>query len=187
MSRPPSSPALPHPPSDHALAGWAATERAAFAELYRRYLPTLYRYALARLGNVQEAEDVTAQSFEAAMKSLSRYSGRSSLSTWLVGIARHKVADRLRRLRPTVPLHMAEALPDPAADRAVRAAECAELLRRLPPERAEVLALRFYAGLSVAETAQLMGRSEGAIKMLTLRAIEQAQALAALDDKEGTV
>lgn len=176
--------ALPDSESDLALARRAVADRAAFAALYRRHLPTVHRYAMARLGNVQEAEDVTAQSFEAALRDLRRYDGRSSLATWLIGIARHKVADHLRRSRTTAPLDAAEALPDPAPNRALELAEVADVLRRLPPERAELLALRFYAGLSVAECAHMMGRSEGAIKMLTLRAIQQAQGLAATRPEE---
>lgn len=173
------------PPTSHdaTLAQRAVTDRDAFATLYRSYLPIVYRYLVARLGNVQEAEDLAAQSFEAAMKSIARYDGRSSLATWLIGIARHKVQDYLRHHRPTVPLDEAHIVSDRVAERALQRAEVAEVLRRLPADYAEVLALRFYAGLSVAECAQTMGRSDGSIKMLTLRAIEAAQCLAAREEE----
>jgi DNA-directed RNA polymerase specialized sigma24 family protein len=62
----------------------------AFTELYHRHLPGIYRYHLARTGHVQEAEDLTAQTFLTALESISSYRGQGRFASWLFGIARHR-------------------------------------------------------------------------------------------------
>ncbi|MGH2541773.1 MAG: RNA polymerase sigma factor [Ardenticatenaceae bacterium] len=167
--------------SDLALARRAARDRAAFAELYRHYLPTVYRYLLARLGSVEGAEEVTAQTFEAALLGIGRFGGRSSLATWLLGIARRKAADYFRQQRPTSLLDAASEIADAAPPldeqvmRGLRLEQVAQVMRCLAPERAEALALRLFAGLSTAEAAQVMGKRESAVKMLVHRAVRDMQ------------
>ena len=170
-------------PDEHAhdltLARRASRDRHAFAALYQRYLPSVYRFALARLGVVEAAEEVTAQTFEVALQQIDRYEGRAALSTWLIGIARNKANDHLRRQRPTVSLDDATALIDDApaletlAEQGLQLEQVAALMRSITPDRAEALALRFYAGLSVRETAETMGKSEAAVKMLVYRAVRE--------------
>jgi len=86
----------------------------AFTELYHRYLPGIYRYHLARTGHVQEAEDLTAQTFLTALESISSFRGQGSFSSWLFGIASHKLADHYRRSRVELPLEEAEHLHSPS-------------------------------------------------------------------------
>jgi DNA-directed RNA polymerase specialized sigma24 family protein len=82
----------------------------AFSELYHRYLPGIYRYHLARTGHVQEAEDLTAQTFLTALESIASFRGQGSFASWLFGIASHKLADHYRRSRIELPLEEAEDL-----------------------------------------------------------------------------
>jgi RNA polymerase sigma-70 factor (ECF subfamily) len=124
--------------------------QAALAALYRRYLTPVYRYFYARTGDVQQAEDLTAQTFVAALEGLSRYRERGTFAGWLFTIAARRLADQLRR-RPAVPLDAAADLPgsDPPpevlVERAERMACLARTVRTLSPDRAQAVALLFSA------------------------------------------
>lgn len=75
---------------DVELARRAAADPEAFTELYHRHLPGIYRYHLARTGHVQEAEDLTAQTFLTGLESISSFRGQGRFASWLFGIARHR-------------------------------------------------------------------------------------------------
>jgi RNA polymerase sigma-70 factor (ECF subfamily) len=164
-------------PDDKTLAWQARTDRDAFAQLYRRHADRVYRYLLVRLGDQHLAQDVTAQTFLAALERLASYRGEGEFVSWLLAIARHKAADALRSRTATLPLEAAEevASPQPDVDQVVaarlRLEEVGRALRSIAPERAEALALRVVGGLSAAEAGAVMGKSEAAIKMLVSRAI----------------
>jgi RNA polymerase sigma-70 factor, ECF subfamily len=178
---------LPHLPAkdpadsvedDNGLAQKARSNPDAFAVLYRRHLDRVYRYVLVRLGDHFLAQDVTAQTFLAALEGIRSYRGDGTFAAWLLSIARNKVADVLRRQHITLPLESAaeQASPQPSPERVVAArAELQQVIRALhviAPERGEAVALRIFGGLSVAETARLLGKSEAAVKMLVLRATQ---------------
>ena len=162
---------------DDALARAAEHDSAAFAELYRRHLNRVYRFALARLGDVHQAQDLTAQTFLAALEGIAGYRGQGAFAAWLLTIARHKLVDHFRRSRAFLPLEAAIQVvaPGPPPEQLVVARlqmeQVARMLPALAPERAEALALRLFSGLSVAEVAQVMGKRESAVKMLVHRAL----------------
>jgi RNA polymerase sigma-70 factor (ECF subfamily) len=164
-------------PDDKTLARNARTDRDAFAQLYRRHADRVYRYLLVRLADQHLAQDVTAQTFLVALERLATYRGDGEFVSWLLAIARNKAADALRSRAATLPLEAAAdvAAPQPAPDQVVdarlRLDEVARALRAIAPERAEALALRVVGGLSAAEAAVVMGKSEAAVKMLVSRAI----------------
>jgi len=164
---------------DAELARRAASDPGAFSELYQRYLPGVYRYHLARTGQAQEAEDLTAQTFLTALEAIHSFRGQGSFAAWLFGIASHKLADHYRRRRPELPLELAEAVHSPnqsLEDAAVQRQEIRRVtraLRLLSPERAEALVLVFFGGLSMAEAAQAMGKTEAAVKMLVYRGLNE--------------
>lgn len=167
---------------EQALVWAARRDPAAFAQLYREYLQPVYRYTLARVGNGEEAQDLTSQTFLAALEGIDAYRGQSRFSTWLFGIARNKCSDYFRRRRTTdrqVVIENAERepAPDPPLDdlveRGARFEEFARQAQRLPADQAEALSLRIFGGLSAAEVGQVMGRSEAAVKMLVYRAIRE--------------
>ena len=149
----------------------------AFTELYHRYLPGIYRYDLARTGHVQEAEDLTAQTFLTALESIGSFRGQGSFSSWLFGIASHKLADHYRQSRIELPLEEAEELhspvplPEEAAQQRLDIARVAQVLRLISPERAEALVLCLFGGLSLSEAAKSVGKSEAAVKMLVHRGL----------------
>ena len=80
----------------------ARRDPAAFAPLYRRYAPPVYRYLCQQVGNPQDAEDLTATTFRKALASLGRYREQGSFAAWLFSIARHTLRDYQRRRRPEV-------------------------------------------------------------------------------------
>jgi len=169
-----------HDDVDDALAHAAQQhpqDPTAFAELYRRHLPGVYRYCLVRLGHVQQAEDVTAETFLAALEHIRSYHGPGRFNAWLLGIARHKVINHVQSQRMSVSLAEADQVPssNPSLEQVVAARlqleQVARALHALAPDRAEALALRIFGGLGVAEVGAVMGKSEAAIKMLVHRAV----------------
>ena len=164
---------------DAELARRAAGDPSAFSELYQRYLPGVYRYHLARSGHVQEAEDLTAQTFLTALESIYSFRGQGSFAAWLFGIASHKLVDYYRRRHPELPLELAEAvhspsqLPEEAAVQRLEMRRITTALRLLSPERVEALVLVFFGGLSMAEAAQALGKTEAAVKMLVYRGLNE--------------
>jgi RNA polymerase sigma-70 factor (ECF subfamily) len=162
---------------DVELARRAAHDPDAFTELYHRHLRDVYRYHLARTGHVQEAEDLTAQTFLTALESISSFRGQGRFSSWLFGIASHKLADHYRRSRTELPLEEAEQvhspipLPEETVSQQLDLARVARVLSLISPERAEALVLCLFSGLSLAEAAQVVGKSKAAVKMLVHRGL----------------
>ena len=152
-----------------------------FVLLYRKHLRSVYGYLYARLGNRQEAEDVTTLVFERAWIALRRYRSSGSFKGWLFTIARRGLADhyRQRKPRPVEMEDVAETLLDPAAgpEEAALASEqlrqVLEIIASLGREQQEVIALRFMAELRYGEIARIMGKREAAVKMITYRALEE--------------
>ena len=163
--------------SDEELAQIACGDHNAFAVLYRRHVTDIYRYLLVRVGKVHDAEDLTTQTFEAALQHVAGYRGIGQFKSWLLGIARRKAANHFRRKRATLPLEFAKHIPHPdtpldeCIDQQLRLELVASLLHLLTPERSEALALRLFGRLTVAEVAHVMGKSEAAVKMLVHRAM----------------
>ena len=155
-------------------------DREAVARLFDRYFDAVYRYAHARLGNVADAEDAAAETFVAMVRALDRFRWRGvPFEAWLFRIARSKVVDIARqraRVHTAQPSALADAVDheaDPArvlAAREVRRALVAAV-DRLPHDQRDVVMLRFFLGRSIRETADHLGRSEGAVKQLQFRAL----------------
>jgi RNA polymerase sigma-70 factor (ECF subfamily) len=154
----------------------------AFAEIYDLYLNRVYAFCLSRTGNQQEAEDLTAQTFERALGAIGRYEGRGApLSAWLLRIAANLIVDRGRRSRPVVTLGddpLPESLTeDPEDNPAVmverweRASWLRSHIATLPPDQQQAVRLRYWEGYSTFDLAKHMGRSEGAVKQLLHRAV----------------
>src|SRR5512146_915126 len=101
------------PMNDSQLASRARADCEAFAELYRRHVTRVYRYHLVHTGNVSDAEDLTSQTFMAALEALGSYRAAGSFAAWLMGIAMRKRLMFFRsRNRLDLPLESAASLPD---------------------------------------------------------------------------
>ncbi len=176
---PPSS-AVPTTDDDMLWIRRAQKDLAAFSELYHRYVNRVYRYLLVRVGNEQDAQDLTSQTFLAAMESIKSYRGPQPFVAWLFGIARHKEADLFRRHRPEVELETAAYISDgenyeEQIGRQLQLEMVARKLQTIAPDRAEALTLRLFAGLEVAEIAQMVGKNEAAVRMLVHRGLRDLQ------------
>lgn len=153
----------------------AQRDRAAFAPLYERYVDQIFAYALSLTGNRELAEDVTAATFARAIEELPRFEWRGvPYSAWLYRVAGNLVTRSKRRpgwieLSP----HFAAEAPGPEeeAERSDRAAEVRAAVAALPADQRQAVLLRFGGELRNREIAELMGRSEGAVKLLTFRAV----------------
>ncbi len=174
-------------PPDEVLVRQAGSDPQAFAELYRRTVQRVYRFHLLRTGNVEDAEDLTSQTFLAALENVERYRSAGSFYSWLLGIASHKVADHYRRSRPTVSLEDAqtradaEPSPEDVVSTRLRLAQVARALQTLPAEQAEALTLRLFGQLTAAEAGHVMGKSEAAVKMLVHRGLQKLRAELSLE------
>lgn len=166
---------------DAALVAAAREDATAFAAIYRRYATRVYRYCYARTNNAQVAENLTAQTFLAALEGIGRFRGDGSVAAWLFGIAANvcKGYYRYQRLHPQAPLETAGARADVNTlnpeQQSYRQSvlDCAlRVLPELSEERQEVLRLRFLAGLDTAETAAVMGKRRGAVRKLLSRAVD---------------
>jgi RNA polymerase sigma-70 factor (ECF subfamily) len=166
--------------SDMELVRRAIKEREAFGELYERHVVRIYNYIYYRTGNHHDAEDLTARVFERALRHVESFEDKGvPYSAWLYRIAHNLVANwhRDQGRRPVVPLEerlMASATSAQPEKEAIGQEERRILLSavgRLPPERQELLILKFVERLSNAEIGKIMNRTEGAIKSLYHRTL----------------
>jgi RNA polymerase sigma-70 factor (ECF subfamily) len=180
-------PRLAHLDHDRRLVEAAQADPARFEALYRKYLAQVYSFAFYELRDHHEAEDATERTFLAALTNLGRFEerarpadgdGASTFRVWLFQIARNAVAERRRRLRrrPEAPLETAisAAAPLDVEGEAVLHDEAVTALQavgRLPDDRRRALVLRFVDEMSTAEIAGILGRSEGAVRVLIHRAL----------------
>lgn len=166
---------------DEVLARRSLSEPEAFAELYRRHVTRIYHFHLVRTGNVEDAQDLTSQTFLAALNSIQAFSGSGFFCGWLFGIARHKVADYYRSQRDEAHLEMIEDFYDPDSSpeekvsTQLQLAQVSKALGTLIPEQAEAILLRIFGELSASEVGKIMGKSEAAIKMLVYRGLKNLQ------------
>lgn len=157
-------------------------DNAAFITLYRRHLRTVYSYLYSRLGSVQEAEDLTAQTFERAWASLASYRPTGLFKGWLFTIAYRTFADYYRHRRVhTVAGSEADYLvdgslgPEAAVMQAEQLQFVLSVIATLSEEQQEIISLRFMAELHYKEIAQIMGKREAAVKMAAYRALAEVR------------
>ena len=174
-----------HEESDSALIARAKEDPESFGLLYERYVDRIYNFIYYRTGNHHDTEDLTAQTFYKALKHLPRYVDRGApFSAYLYRIAHNIVAnwhrDRSRRQVVSLDETMLAALRQEEPAAVVEARDEQETVlqsvRQLPEDRQQLLILKFVDRMSNAEIAQVMGRTEGAIKSLyhrTLVALRQ--------------
>jgi RNA polymerase sigma-70 factor (TIGR02952 family) len=180
------------PPAPDTLDVWALVRGAqdgdaeAFGQLYDHYVTLVHRYAYHRLGDRATAEDVTSETFVRALRRIDSLSfqGRD-VGAWLITIARNIIFDHVKSSRYRLEVATAD-MRD--ADRSTDGPEDAVLtmlsnkqvlscVTQLNPEQQECIVLRFLHGLSVSETAQIMGKKDGAIKALQHRAVRRLATL----------
>ncbi len=191
-------PASPGEPGDHGLAASSESDAAegqrlialvelaragdveAFGLLYDHYQPSVYRFLYYRVGSAALAEDLTSETFVRALRSMGsfRWQGKD-FGAWLTTIARNLATDhaksgrsRLEVVTEDMSLHDSSVEgPEGVVLAAITHETLLRALRQLPAEQQDCLVLRFLQSRSIAETAAVLGRSEGAVKQLQLRAV----------------
>jgi RNA polymerase sigma-70 factor (ECF subfamily) len=165
---------------ERVLVERAQNDPLAFAALYEVYVDRVYNYIYQRTGNHSDAEDLTARTFVKAFVHLERYVFRGvPFSAWLYRIAHNAVAnwyrDRHRHQVVSLDALVAQSRDDEKPEDVTQGREeqrtLLEAIRRLPADRQRLLILKFSDGLKNAEIAQVMGRTEGAIKSLYHRTL----------------
>ncbi len=169
--------------TDAELVRLAQQDLRKFTDLYERYVQRVYRYLLIRVGSIADAEDLTSQTFMAALENLHHYKGERPFLAWLFGIAKNKRADFYRKQKPVADLETAVSLADPNAEladeqvsRQLQLELVSRKLQAIAPDRAEAIALRLFGNMEIPEIAQFMGKQEAAVRMLIHRGLRDLQA-----------
>jgi RNA polymerase sigma-70 factor (TIGR02952 family) len=165
-------------------------ESEAFGVLYDRYVDLVYRYVYYRVGLHAVAEDLTSETFLRALRRIAVFTWQGKdFGAWLVTIARNLVADHYKSSRYRLEVFTAEfadtdrvaAGPERAVLESMTSRTLLSAVRQLGSEQQECVVLRFLQGLSVAETALIMGKNTGAIKALQYRAVRSLARLVPSD------
>ena len=157
--------------------------REAFGQLYQYYYQPIYRYVFYRVNHRQDTEDLTEKIFIKAWESLPHYRGDASFKSWIYRIAHTIVIDHYRTRKRPLSLNEAASLVDGRLDLETalmtqeRIEQLRALLSRLSPLHQHVLTLRFINGLSTEETAQILERTVGSVRVLQHRALKAAHTL----------
>jgi RNA polymerase sigma-70 factor, ECF subfamily len=141
----------------------------AFGELYKLYVEPVFRYLYSRIGNVHEAEDITAQAFLVAFESFDRFREDRHFASWLFTIARNKATDHFRQRKNLSSIDDAANIPAEndlvfSVIQLEQMAALSKLIQALPEEDRELLRLRFLATMSFPEIAHFLHRNEDAVK-----------------------
>ncbi len=171
-------------PEQDRIAGLVALaqqgDAEAFGLVYDSYVDTIYRYLYYRVGSHQLAEDLTSETFLRALRRIDTFTWTGKdIGAWFTTIARNLVTDHVKSSRFKLEVTTADMLDADRADDGIeqvvldRLSNVALLdaVKQLKSEQQECIVLRFLQGMSIAETAQVMSRSEGAVKQLQLRAV----------------
>jgi RNA polymerase sigma-70 factor (ECF subfamily) len=155
-------------------------EAEAFGKLYDHYSDTVYRYIYYRVSSKATAEDLTSETFLRALRRIGTFTWQGrDFGAWLVTIARNLVADHFKSSRFRLEVTTGEMLdanevarsPEESVLESLSNEALLQAVRKLNPQQQECVTLRFLQGLSVAETARIMNKNEGAIKTLQYRAV----------------
>ena len=150
----------------------------AFSQLYEAYFERVYRFVYFRVADAEMAEDLASQVFLKAWENLHRYRPHGPFLAWLYAIARNTVIDTYRTRRQVVSLD--EAAPIPAPEKSLddrlqlefELKALQEAMQHLTREQQEVITLKFIAEYETDEIARAMGKSDGAIRALQMRALQ---------------
>jgi RNA polymerase sigma-70 factor (ECF subfamily) len=163
---------LEREPDDRLLIAAAQRERSHFAELYEQNFDRLYAFIARRVASREEAQDLTAEVFHQALASIENFKWQGApFIAWLYGIATNVLSAYWHKLG-RAPEQLAEDWDQGGSEEIERRAMLSELVQALLPEQRTVIVRRFIEQRSISEIAQELGRSEGAVKQLQLRALE---------------
>ena len=167
---------------ERALVEAAQQDPSRFAELYELHFERVYAFIARRVRDRSAAEELTSHVFHQALANLGKFKWRGApFAAWLFRIARNSIVDRAQRLlreggAASTPSPDSSASPEPGLEQVEILARVYTLVKQLPAEQRDVIRLRFAEEKSIREIAQKLSRSEGAIKQLQFRALQNLRA-----------
>jgi RNA polymerase sigma-70 factor (ECF subfamily) len=184
-----TTPAPPAEPAGEQVAVMALVTAAqagdgeAFGQLYDRYVDVVYRYVAYRVGNASLAEDLTSEAFLRALRRITSFTWQGrDFGAWLVTIARNLIADHFKSSRYKLELPTSDLIelgaqhssdgPEDEVLTGITNATLLDAVKTLGAEQQECIVLRFLQGMSVAETAAVLGKNKNAVKALQYRAVK---------------
>jgi RNA polymerase sigma-70 factor (ECF subfamily) len=172
--RAPASQRSPAQADERSLVEAAQKDPARFADLYEIHFERVYAFIARRVGSRDTAEDLTSDVFHKALANISRFEWRGvPFGAWLLRIAVNAIVDRSKRSGREVAVDdPPELSTQPGLDHVEDCARLYRLVNQLPEDQRQVVVLRFAEQKSIREIAQQIGRSEGAIKQLQFRGLQ---------------
>ncbi len=168
---------------ERALIEAAQQDLSRFAELYELHFERVYAYIVRRVRERSAAEELTSHVFHQALRNLGKFKWRGApFAAWLFRIAANSIADRAQRLRRESGSEVSVATTDSSSssesdlEKIETVARVYRLVEELPWDQRYVIRLRFAEEKSIREIAQKLSRSEGAIKQLQFRALQNLRA-----------
>jgi RNA polymerase sigma-70 factor (ECF subfamily) len=148
-----------------------------FAEVYENHFERVYAYVARRVGNQQEAEDITSEVFHQALANIGKFEWRGvPFAAWLLRIAANATADRWRQKAREQGNPEEEASEEFDFDAANESARLFAMVKELPIEQRLVVEMRFAEEKTIKEIAQTIGKTEGAVKQLQFRGMQNLRA-----------
>lgn len=157
----------------------AKRDPAHYEKLYDRYFDSIYSYVYYHCGSREQAEDITAATFQKGLEDLPNFQWRGvPYSAWLYRVAGNMLSRDRRRpawleLKEAGPAGDESHEPDELVVRMDESGRLHEAIRALPPDQRQAILLRFFAGMRNKEVGKVMNRSEGAVKLLVFRAVNR--------------
>jgi len=160
-------------------------DSSAFGSLYDHYQPMIYRFVMVKVGTREEAEDITHQVFLSAWQNVKHYKHRGHpFSSWLYQIARNQVIDHYRSKKNETSIDnvdpeyfAAPAIAHFDLSMKLEMEKVRTAIRQLKPDYQDVIIMRFIEDASLKEAAAMLGKTEGAIKLIQHRAIKELKSL----------
>lgn len=170
--------------NEELLVEKAKTDEQAFSQLYEMYLPKIFAYVTRRIGDRDEAEDLTSNIFVRVLENMKKFdSKKSSFKTWIYTIATHMMIDYFRshKKKRTESIELAETISDPQKNPHEQAQESQQrekvlsIIDQLSDRHQRVLMLKYFSGLSTPELALALGVSENNASVIVHRALKDFQ------------
>jgi RNA polymerase sigma-70 factor (ECF subfamily) len=165
-------------PDERLLIEAAQRDPRRFADLYDRNFDRVYAYVTLRVRDRDQAQDIASEVFQHALENLARFEWRGvPFAAWLYRIAANAIVDRAKLTAREQSCDPPDIAVEPDEEAVERRARVFERMNDLPPEQSRVLTLRFVDEKSIREVAAEMGKTEGAVKQLQFRAVENLRRL----------
>jgi len=163
----------PPPADERGLIEAAQRDSRRFADLYETHFERVYAFIIRRVGDRHEAEDLTSDVFHQALKNIGRFEWRGvPFAAWLYKIASNEIADLVHRKARKNPIDPTDDPSEPCYEDVENRARLFRMVDKLPSDQRRVIIMRFAEERSIREIAQQLKRTEGAIKQLQFRGLQ---------------